>query len=61
MEANKRDLEKIATDSAETIVGAISAANQMGLINEQSDLQALIKEGVLQALDKLETLRGNKN
>lgn len=51
MESQQIDLDQIATDEATTIVGAISAANSMQLINDQQDLHALIKEGIKQALE----------
>lgn len=47
---NEIDLEKIADEQAKTVVEAISVANEMKLINDQQDLQALIKAGISQAL-----------
>jgi hypothetical protein len=50
---NHIDLDLIAEDSAKNLVGAISAANEMELVNDSQDLHELIKAGITQALEKL--------
>jgi hypothetical protein len=47
------DLDQIAEEEATTVVGAISTANEMKLVNDQHDLHALIKMGILQALETM--------
>jgi hypothetical protein len=47
------DLEKIAKDGAAATVGAISVAQNMGIINDSQDLQLLIQAGIREALDQL--------
>lgn len=54
------DLEKIAEEGATTIVGAISTANEMQLINDQQDLHALIKAGIVQSLETMLVNLDNK-
>jgi hypothetical protein len=54
MEAtNKIDLDKIAEDGAKTTVATISVAENMGLINDQQDLQLLIQAGIRETLDQV--------
>jgi hypothetical protein len=50
---NPIDLEKIATDSSSAIIGAISVAREMGIFNDQQDLELLIRAGIMEALDQL--------
>lgn len=47
------DLEKIAEEGATATIGAISVAQDMGLINDQQDLELLIRAGIREALDQL--------
>lgn len=50
---NHIDLDPIAEDGAKHLVGAISAANEMQLVNDSQDLHELIKAGITQALEAL--------
>lgn len=50
---NSVDLEKIVNDSASAILGAISVAREMGIFNDQQDLELLIRAGIMEALDQL--------
>ncbi len=50
---NPVDLEKIAKDSATATIGAISVAREMGIFNDQQDLELLIRAGIMEALDQL--------
>lgn len=52
-EPDKIDLEKIAKDGAAATVGAISVAQNMGIFNDEQDLQLLIQAGIREALDVL--------
>lgn len=47
------DLDAIADNEAKTTVEAISVANEMRLINDQQDLQSIIKAGITGALEAL--------
>jgi hypothetical protein len=47
------DLEKIAEEGATATIGAISVAQDMGLINDQQDLELLIRAGIRESLDQL--------
>lgn len=50
---NPVDLEKIAKEGAAATVGAISVAQEMGLFNDQQDLELMIRAGIREALDQL--------
>jgi len=54
------DLEQIAKEGAQATVGAISAAQEMGLFNDQQDLQLLIQAGIRESLDQLLIAIGNR-
>lgn len=54
------DLEKIAKDGAVATVGAISAAQEMGLFNDEQDLQLLIQAGIRESLDQLLIAMGDR-
>lgn len=54
------DLEKIAKDGAAATVGAISAAQEMGLFNDEQDLQLLIQAGIRESLDQLLIAMGDR-
>jgi hypothetical protein len=47
------DLDKLAKDGAAATIGAISVAQEMGIFNDQQDLELLIQAGIREALDQL--------
>lgn len=53
------DLDEIANESSKTTVQSITIANGMGLVNDEQDLQQLIKAGIMNALEELMIKLGN--
>jgi hypothetical protein len=58
---NNINLEKIAKAGAKTTVGAIAIAQNMGLVNDEQDLELLIQAGINESLEQLLIQLDSKN